>query len=77
MRTFAITEFKAKALKLIDQVAANNESIIITKRGKPLAQVIPFQNTRSEHKPGQLADALIFEKDIVSPLGGDMWEASK
>jgi prevent-host-death family protein len=77
MKTFAISEFKARALRIIDQVAANNESIIITKRGKPLAQIIPFRESNDSHKPGQLADSLVFEKDIITPIGEDIWEASK
>lgn len=58
-------------------MAAGNETVIITKRGKPLAQIIPFREPDSDHKPGQLAQALVFEKDISSPLGEDMWEAAK
>jgi hypothetical protein len=28
-------------------------------------------------KPGKLANYLVFEKDIVSPLGEEMWDACK
>ncbi len=34
-------EFKAKCLKLMDAVARNREPIIITKRGKPVAKLVP------------------------------------
>jgi prevent-host-death family protein len=34
-------EFKTKCLKLIDEVAATHQPLVITKRGKPVAQVIP------------------------------------
>ena len=76
METMAISEFKAKALKVLDQVSQNQETIIITKRGKPLAQIIPYQEKEAVAKPGQLADTLVFEEDVVSPLGEEMWEAS-
>jgi len=72
-----ISQFKAYALKVIDQVAKTKECVVITKRGKPLAQVIPFVDSKEKNIPGQLADTLIFEKDIVSPLGEDIWEACK
>ena len=75
MRTLAITDFKAHALQVLGQVAETRESVVVTKRGKPLAEVIPF--SPDVPRPGKLADALVFEKDIVSPLGGDMWDASK
>ncbi len=75
MRTMAITEFKAYALKIIDQVSKSNESIVITKRGKPLAEIIPFRKSELKNTPGNLANMLVFEKDIIAPLGKDMWEA--
>ncbi len=77
MQTMGISEFKAHALKILDQVAKLQESIVITKRGKPIAQVIPYRNSDMNPKPGKLANYLVFEKDIVSPLGEKMWDACK
>jgi len=34
-----ITQFKAQCLKLLDQVSKSGKPLVITKRGKPLAQV--------------------------------------
>ena len=62
-------------MKILNQVAKTQENIIITKRGKPLAQITPYRNSVSNPKPGKLVDTLVFEKDIVSPLGEKMWEA--
>jgi prevent-host-death family protein len=75
MRTLAITDFKAHALQVLGQVAETREGVVVTKRGKPLAEVIPFSPETS--RPGMLADALVFEKDIVTPLGEEMWDACK
>jgi prevent-host-death family protein len=77
MQTMGISEFKTHALKIIDQVSKTQETIVITKRGKPLAQIIPYRGSLSNHTPGKLADTLVFEKDIVSPLNEDMWDACK
>ena len=77
MKTMGISQFKTHALKTIDQVAATHEIVVITKRGKPMAQIIPYQNLNSKHKPGKLADTLVFENDIISPLGEEMWDACK
>jgi len=77
MHTMGISEFKAHALKILDQVAKLQESIVITKRGKPVARVIPYRNSDMKPKTGKLANYLVFEKDIVSPLGEEMWDASK
>ena len=77
MQTMGISEFKSHALKILDQVSKTKEVITITKRGKPLAQIIPYQYSISNHMPGKLADALVFENDIVSPLGEELWDACK
>ena len=75
MKTFAITDFKTHALQILGQVAKTKEPVIVTTRGKPLAEVVPFSTKQSV--PGKLSKALVFEKDIVSPLGEDMWDACK
>ena len=77
MQTMAISQFKTHALKILDQVAKSQEGIIITKRGKPLARILPYRSSDMNAKPGKLANYLVFEKDIVSPLGEDMWDACK
>ncbi len=75
MKTMAITEFKAHALQVLGQISETKVPIIITKRGKPLAEIIPFSSNKAES--GKMSDALLFEKDIISPLGDDIWKACK
>ena len=41
MQEVAISEFKAKCLHLLDLVARQGDSIVITKRGRPVARVVP------------------------------------
>jgi prevent-host-death family protein len=77
MKSIAISTFKTYALKLIAQVAQTHETIIITKRGKPIAELSPYSNKENKQHAGKLAHTLVFEKDIVSPLGPEMWKASK
>ncbi len=73
METIAITEFKAHALQILGRIAKTKESVVITKRGKPLVEVIPYSS--SKPTPGKLSEALVFEEDIVSPLSEEMWNA--
>lgn len=75
MKTMAISEFKTHALRVLDAVADNQERVVVTKRGKPLAEIIPY--TESKSTAGHLANTFVFEKDIVSPLGPDKWSACK
>ena len=75
MKTLAITDFKAHALQILGQVSKTKEHVVITKRGKPLVEVVPF--SASKPKPGKLSAALLYEEDIVSPLGENIWNACK
>ena len=47
-RTINASEFKAKCLKLMDEVAESGEEIIITKNGKPVAKLTPYKPTAEE-----------------------------
>ncbi len=42
-RTITASEFKAKCLKLMDEVADSGEEIIITKNGKPVAKLTAYR----------------------------------
>jgi prevent-host-death family protein len=77
MKAMAVSAFKMHALRALDRVAKTRESLVVTKRGKALVRVVPYQPVASTPVPGKLAEALVFEKDIVSPLGTELWEASR
>ena len=65
-------EFKAKCLAVLDEVAATKGEVVITKRGRPVARVVPLEG------PAEAAlDRLIVEQgDLVSPIDAD-WNAAK
>ena len=77
MKTMGISQFKSHALKILDQVAKTQEIIIITRRGKPLAQITPYRTDDATPRPGRLSDTLVFEKDLILPLGEELWDACK
>lgn len=68
-------EFKAKCLKLMDQVARTRETVIITKRGKPVAKLVPTDEIKPRRRLfGCMAGSVTFEGDIVSPIDAE-WAA--
>ena len=77
MKTMAISEFKTHSLQVIGCVARTKETVVVTKRGKPLVEVVPFRHNDELPVPGRLSETLVFEKDIVSPLGESIWNACK
>jgi prevent-host-death family protein len=77
MKTMSISEFKTHCLQVFGRVARTKETVVVTKRGKPLAEVVPFRHGDELPVPGRLSETLVFEEDIVSPLGESDWSACK
>ncbi len=61
-------EFKAKCLKLMDEVAKTHESIVITKRGKPVARLAPVDEETETDTFGYMAGSMEITGDIISPI---------
>ena len=68
--TIAAGEFKAKCLHLLDEVAQRRIPLVITKRGKPVAKLVPIEE-KSVDIYGCMAGTGRILGDIVSPL--DDW----
>lgn len=68
-------EFKAKCLKLLDEVQQQRREIIITKRGKPVARVLPLASDMPDIF-GRMKGTGKILGDIVSPIG-EIWNVEK
>jgi len=77
MKTMAAGEFKTKCLRVMDQVRATRNPVVITKRGKPIAKLVPAE----EFGPSafdSLKGKIEVVGDIVSPIvPPEDWEALK
>jgi len=74
--TIAAGEFKAKCLKLLDQVADQRETLLITKHGRPVARLVPVPADDSVDPIGAMRGSVLWEGDIISPIDVE-WEAMK
>ena len=68
-------EFKAKCLELMDWVAEGREEIIITKRGKPVAKLVPVVQQLPAELLGCMQGTVEILGNIVEPLDVK-WEAN-
>jgi prevent-host-death family protein len=67
-QTIKASDFKAKCLALMDEVARTGENFIITKNGKPVAELGPHKRNAKKNPFGLLKDELTITGDIVSPI---------
>jgi prevent-host-death family protein len=74
MDSLSVSKFKATCLAVVEEVAKSKERVIITKRGKPVAELIPYE---AEAEPVSLKDTVAFMGDIISPVAEEDWEALK
>jgi prevent-host-death family protein len=69
MHKVAISEFKTKCLSLLDEVNKTKIPLRVTRRGKPIADVVPADSGPSESDwIGSMAGSLEITGDIVSPI---------
>ena len=69
-RLIPASQFKAKCLALLDEVAETRQILVITKRGKPVAKVVPADEPRS--LIGTVT-YLVSDEELIKPLYED-WE---
>jgi prevent-host-death family protein len=71
MKTIPATEFKTHCLSLLNEVAKNRETLVVTRHGKPIARVTPYT---AEQEQNPLKDSIAFETDVVEPVD-EAWDA--
>jgi prevent-host-death family protein len=77
MTTMQASEFKAKCLALMDQVARTGETIVVTKNGKPVAELRPHRPPRVQSPFGLHKGQTRILGDIIEPIDTGLWEALK
>ncbi|MCL2770653.1 MAG: type II toxin-antitoxin system Phd/YefM family antitoxin [Solirubrobacterales bacterium] len=76
MRTIGAGEFKQSCLRLLDEVGASGEPIVITKRNRPVAQLVPVPLQRAEDWRGSMRERGAIRGDLVAPaLDPEEWES--
>jgi prevent-host-death family protein len=73
MRTIPAGRFKAQCLRLLDEVSETGETIVVTKRGKPVARVEPMG------EPPSLKGSVIYlvDDDELFFSTGEVWDAER
>ena len=78
MKTLTASEFKAKCLAILDEVAQTGESVTILKRGKPVAQLAPPVPRSSGYPQHQIMGTVRIKGDIIEPpLPAETWEVDQ
>jgi prevent-host-death family protein len=73
-RVVSATEFKAKCLALLDEIDDRGGTILITKRGRPLAMLAPVKKRRLKSPEGAWVGKVRIVGDLASADTSGLWE---
>jgi len=76
MKRMPAGKFKAQCLSLLDAVQATGEPLVITKRGRPVAKVVPFKSANQDIF-GYMAGKVRIVGDIESPIPVEWGESEE
>jgi len=74
MESLSVSKFKATCLAVLNDVKELKKRVIITKRGEPIAEIIPYGR---DDKDIPLEDTVTFMGDIISPVAEKDWDVLK
>jgi prevent-host-death family protein len=75
MKTMPAGQFKARCLKVMDEVQSTREPVVITKKGRPVAKLIPATEAADDFL-GKLAGSMKIVGDITQPIEDpEAWDA--
>ncbi len=66
--------FKAQCLHLLDEVAAGGQPLTITKRGRPVARLLPMPASACLF--GALKGQVLSQQDLIAPIS-EVWDADE
>lgn len=64
----AISEFKARCLAVLEDVRRTGESVLVTKRGQPVAEVNPPPGDAGGFRLGWAVGTARITADLVEPV---------
>jgi len=75
MKTMPAGQFKARCLKVMDDVQLTREPVVITKKGRPVAKLVPAGEA-SDNFLGKLSGVMKIVGDITQPIEDpEEWDA--
>ena len=72
-KQLAASNFKAHCLRLLDDVALSGDEIVITKRGSPVARILPFNKQKITVLRGSWSAYVKIQGNLASFSTADDW----
>lgn len=78
MEELSVSRFKATCLAVLEKVRTTREPVLVTKRGVPIAEVVPVSRANDEPRPlGVLIGRGTVLGDVIEPVvDPEEWESA-
>jgi len=73
VKTLGVSEFKSHCLALVDDLHRHGGEIVLTRRGSPVAKVVPLVDPRTPPLRGLFKGRLRIHGDIAEVTFADLW----
>ena len=76
-KTVAISELKANCLRIVDEVARHRKEIVVTRRGKAIARVVPLEDLPADDPLTRLRGTVVGGERVDDFDTGVTWESQR
>jgi prevent-host-death family protein len=80
LKTVTVAEFEGRCKDLMELVRRTRQPLLITRKGKPLAQISPYISRKMRGKKAKrieplnpLEGSVLYEGDLISPID-EKWD---
>jgi prevent-host-death family protein len=74
VKTVPATEFKQHCLALLEEVRQTRQSLLVTRHGKPVAEISP-DVPRERDSVNPLKGSILYQGDLVAPFE-EKWDSA-
>ena len=76
-RRVSVSELKTHCLRIVQEVATRRHEVVITKRGKRIARLVPLDEENANDALGRLRGTLLRGDDLANFETGVTWQAPR
>ncbi len=72
LRSVSVSDFKVHCLQYLEQTSSLKIQCVVTKRGKPIAKLIPIEDSQQLFEFGNMHGSGSIKEDIMEPINTDL-----
>ena len=75
LKAVSVSEFKAHCLQYLEETRTIHTELLVTKRGKPIAKIVPVTNEGMPFAYGDMQNSITLKSNILDPIDTE-WDVA-